>query len=213
MPARSGSCGALARSSDPRTTRQFLTRFAAAIRYIRAGSIQRGGTRMRAVASPWSDDSGAACRSGCGLSARPRACTAAHVSCGRLPPAATAGRASAMTFSSPTSRLSRRLRCLPAAMSSTVQLPDWSAAGSPEIRTLHASASAPHSRMPRSPPMRSASSATASSRASMAICSGWKRPRQPFNNPAYYTDGLDPVPYLTRSYAPLEDSHARLHKL
>jgi hypothetical protein len=27
---------------------------------------------------------------------------------------------------------------------------------------------------------------------------------QPFNSPAYYTDYLDPAPYLTRSYAPLE---------
>ncbi|HSY09056.1 MAG TPA: DUF885 domain-containing protein [Steroidobacteraceae bacterium] len=85
------------------------------------------------------------------------------------------------------------------------QLPDWSAAGiAREISMLHAE---------RERALTFKDSALSDTerfeRDSMiARIDGdlfWRETAQrPFRNPAYYIDGLDPSPYLTRNYAPLE---------
>jgi hypothetical protein len=85
------------------------------------------------------------------------------------------------------------------------QLPDWSAAGiAREIRTLH-------SERERAMALKDAvlNDAERFERDSIVARIDHKlfwmeTAEEPFNNPAYYVESLDPAPYLTRSYAPLE---------
>ena len=99
------------------------------------------------------------------------------------------------------------------------QLPDWSAAGiAAEIRAAARGAGHGAGRAGRDARRATRdSSATISSRASIAISSGSRRPRRRSPNPAFYLDwmldNLDPSPYLTRDYAPLRRAHARVHEV